>query len=150
MPTGWIKCLLKSRSKPMNISDVDFLPELSFHASRSGGKGGQNVNKVSTKIELEFNVESSSLLTGEQKAIIMDKLRNRMTAEGMLRIVSQAERSQLGNKKKAIEKFYDLLTRALKPRKKRVATKPSRAVKEKRLSEKKQHSEKKAMRKRDW
>ena len=134
----------------MNIREIDFLPELGFQASRSGGKGGQNVNKVSTKIELEFNVAASALLTDAQKAIITEKLANRITAEGLLRIVSQTERSQLGNKRKAIDKFYDLLEKALTPRKKRIATKPSKATKEKRLTEKKQRSEKKSLRKKDW
>ena len=134
----------------MDISEMDFLPELTFQASRSGGKGGQNVNKVSTKIELEFNVEASALLTDAQKTVILDKLGNRITTEGVLRIVSQTERSQLGNKRKAIAKFYELLTKALTPRKKRVATRISKAKKAKRLDEKKQHSEKKAMRKKEW
>lgn len=134
----------------MNISEIDFRPELVFKASRSGGKGGQNVNKVSTKVELEFNIGASTLLTDEQKAVILEKLANRVTTEGVLRIVSQTERSQLGNKRRAINKFYELITKALAPRKKRLATKPGKAVKEKRLKEKKQQSEKKALRKKEW
>lgn len=134
----------------MSISETDFLPELTFKVSRSGGKGGQNVNKVSSKVELEFNVQASVLLTDVQKAVIMEKLGNRINSEGVLRIVSQTERSQLGNKRKVIDKFHELLIKALTPRKKRVATKPGKTVKEKRLKEKKQHSEKKALRKKDW
>jgi ribosome-associated protein len=131
----------------MNILTVDLSPEFVFKASRSGGKGGQNVNKVSTKVELNFDVMGSALLSDEQKAIIMAKLCNRITAEGKLQVIVQEERSQLGNKRLAVEKFYELLRKAFTPRKKRVATKPGRAAKEKRLKGKKQHSEKKSQRK---
>lgn len=125
----------------MNISSRNFLPELNFKTSRSGGKGGQNVNKVSTKVELIFNIEESSILTEEEKSILKEKAANRITDEGNLQIVSQSERTQLGNKERVIEKFYEILHKVFIPKKKRVATKPSRAKKEKRLQEKKKRSD---------
>lgn len=130
----------------MKIPTIDLSPEFVFKTSRSGGKGGQNVNKVSSKVELDFDVQSSALLSEEQKAVIMEKLRNRRTAEGVLRIVVQEGRSQLTNKKAAVAKFHELITKAFTPRKKRVATKVSRAAKERRLKEKKKASEKKSYR----
>lgn len=121
--------------------------ELKFSASRSGGPGGQNVNKVSSKIELRFNVSESTIITAEEKDIIISKLATRINNDGELVIVSQSERSQLANKEKAIEKFYSLLSKALKPVKKRKPTKPSKASKEKRLDTKKVNSERKQRRK---
>lgn len=129
------------------LNNRDFSNELKFSASRSGGPGGQNVNKVSTKIELRFNVSISELLTPKEKEIIISKLENKINKEGELVLVSQSERSQLANKEKAIEKFYSLLRKALTPQKKRKATKPSKAAKEKRLESKRIKSEKKTLRK---
>lgn len=129
------------------LKDRDFINELKFSASRSGGPGGQNVNKVSTKVELRFNVFESNLLSGEEKEIILNKLANRMNKEGELLLVSQSERSQLANKEKAIEKFYILISKALTFQKKRKPTKPSARVKAKRLETKRFKSEKKILRK---
>jgi len=133
-----LKDILKAR---------DFSPEFIITASRSSGPGGQNVNKVSTRIELRFNVLQSTLLTTEEKEIIQNKLASRINSEGEIILVNQTERSQLNNKEKAIEKFYVLLSKALTPVKKRKPTKPSPAAKEKRLEEKRIRSEKKERRK---
>ena len=124
----------------MDIRDRDFQNEFVFQASRSGGPGGQNVNKVSTKIELRFNVANSALLSDGEKAILADKLINKINNLGELILVSQTERSQLKNKEKVIEKFYGLITRSLTPRKKRIETKPTKASVEKRLESKRVQS----------
>jgi len=129
------------------LNNRDFLPEISFSASRSSGPGGQHVNKVSTKVELRFRVLDSTLLTPEEKELILEKLVKRINQEDELVLVSQSERTQLKNKEKVVEKFYDLLTKALKPRKKRKPTRPSAESKEKRLEEKRLQAEKKERRK---
>ena len=129
------------------LSGRDFIPELTFSASRSSGPGGQNVNKVNTKVELRFKVMNSALLEQKEKDLLMKKLANRITAEGELVLVSQSERTQLKNKEAVIGKFYRLLTRALTPRKKRKLTKPSPESVEKRLEEKRIRSERKKQRK---
>src|SRR6185312_3050996 len=128
------------------IRNIDFLPELTFAASRSGGKGGQNVNKVSTKVELQFDYMHSHLLTDEQKQLISAKLASFINKEGILKIMAQEERSQLLNKKDAINRFYALLEGAFKKKKKRIASKPGKQAKEKRLKAKKLRSEKKQLR----
>lgn len=130
----------------MKIPERDFTKEIEIRASRSSGKGGQNVNKVSTKIELVFDVNSSELLSEEEKAVINEKLLNRISKEGKLILQSQESRSQLANKEIAIDKFYSLLESALKKEKPRKATKPSKAKKEQRLQVKKVISEKKKSR----
>lgn len=134
----------------MNIKETNFIPELKFKTSRSGGAGGQNVNKVSTKVELNFDIVNSALLSDEQKSVILEKLANRITKEGVLQIVVQTERSQLDNKNIAIQTFYTLITKSFIKPKKRKPTKPSKASKEKRLKSKKVKSEVKRMRKADW
>ena len=124
----------------------DFTPEFQFQASRSGGAGGQNVNKVSTKVELRFNVLTSSLLDDTQKALAQEKLKNQINSEGELIIVSQEERTQLRNKNTVIKKFYGLLKKALFIPKKRLKVKPTASMIAKRLESKKKISEKKANR----
>ena len=129
------------------LTGRDFLPELTFAASRSRGPGGQHVNKVSTKVELRFRVMDSVLLTGEEKILVMEKLATRINQDGELVLTSQRERTQLKNKQTVIAKFLELLRMALTPRKRRKPTRPSAATKEKRLVDKKIHSEKKERRK---
>jgi len=125
----------------------DFTSELIFSTSRSSGPGGQNVNKVNSKVELRFSVEKSQLLSDREKLLIQNKLKNRINIEGELIITVQTDRSQLKNREEAVEKFHELLTKALTPRKPRRATRPTKASVEKRLEIKKQISEKKLMRK---
>lgn len=129
----------------------DFSSELKFSASRSGGAGGQNVNKVNTKVELSFDLYASLLLSDEEKAILAEKLASKVNAEGILKISSQTDRTQLGNKEACIKKFYVLVEKAFVVRKKRKATKPTAASKEKRLDSKRKQSELKSIRqKRDF
>lgn len=122
------------------------LSEIVFTASRSGGPGGQNVNKVNSKVTLKLDVINSSLLSAEQKEIIAKKLASRLTGEGVLLLTSQDKRSQLQNKEAVIAKLNHLLIKAFTPAKARKPTQPSKAAKQKRINEKKQRSEKKQWR----
>ena len=124
-------------SKYPNLKGRDLTPELVFSSSRSRGPGGQNVNKVNTRIELRFNITASNLLAEPEKQIITKRLKSQLTSEGELIIVSQTERSQLRNKKEALEKFYTLINKALTKRRKRIPTKPTQASQAKRLETKK-------------
>ena len=132
----------------MNKFDLSkLLDEVTFNFSRSGGKGGQNVNKVETKVELVFNIKNSMMLEDDIKEKLVRKLPGKLDKDGNLHITSQTERTQLGNRKKAVEKFESVLSNALKPEKKRKPTKKSKAVKQKILEGKRKHSEKKKERK---
>ena len=125
----------------------ELIKELTFQASRSGGPGGQNVNKVNTKITLYFDVENSELLTEEEKEKIKSFLGNRITKEGILQLQSESKRTQLANKEEAIRRFHKLINEVFVVKKKRKATKPTLASKKKRLEGKKLRSDKKNMRK---
>jgi ribosome-associated protein len=129
------------------LTGRDFGPELLLTASRSSGPGGQHVNKVSTKVELRFDIPGSIQLLPEEKSILLAKLGKRVNKEGILVLVSEDERSQLKNRKKVIERFYELLGKALKPVKKRRKTRPTAASVENRLTKKRMVSEKKVRRK---
>lgn len=125
----------------------EILRSVSFKTSRSGGKGGQNVNKVSSKVELIFDLEAAFYLNEEEKTLIKLRLENRLDTEGLLHIVSQEDRSQLLNKEKTIVKLIDLLKRSLIVQKKRKATKIPKGIIEKRLKNKASTAEKKKNRK---
>lgn len=124
--------------------------EFTFKTSRSGGSGGQHVNKVSTKVELDFDVVNSKILTEEQKDILTNKLAARITVEGILQVICQTERSQLRNKIAAIAKFHELIDACFVVIKKRKVTKVSKAVKERRLLAKKRNAEIKKLRRNDF
>jgi ribosome-associated protein len=124
-----------------------FENEFNFSASRSSGAGGQNINKVNTKIELRWLVNDSQVLTDEEKLLIHKNLASRINSEGYLYLACQTQRSQLQNKEAAIEKFFLIVAKALTPKKKRKPTSPSATSKAKRLSDKRILSEKKVFRK---
>jgi ribosome-associated protein len=112
----------------------DLSDEFQFLTSRSSGPGGQNVNKVNSKVELRFDIQNSTLLTEDQKEILVVKLASKISSEGILSVVSQRDRSQLANKEDAISKFYLLISKALKPVKHRKSTRPTKGSVEKRLT----------------
>jgi ribosome-associated protein len=134
----------------MELKKVDILKELTFKTSRSGGKGGQHVNKVSTKVELNLDLKSTSLFTEEEKGRLFLKLVNRINSDGILQIITEEERSQIKNKERSIQKLLILLKNALFIPKIRKASKPKRSAIEKRLKSKQINSLKKISRKNEW
>ncbi len=128
------------------ITSTDILKELDFNFSRSSGPGGQSVNKVNTKVGLRFDVAGSTVLTAEQKEVILNKLGNKLTKEGVLVLSSQVARSQLANKELVMVKLDKLLENAFKVRIKRKPTKPTKGSVKKRLESKKHQAKKKANR----
>ncbi|MGI4823131.1 MAG: alternative ribosome rescue aminoacyl-tRNA hydrolase ArfB [Janthinobacterium lividum] len=125
-----------------------FLPEITFQTSRSSGPGGQNVNKVESRVELRWHLQQSQVLTPIQKELILEKISGQLTAEGYLLVVAQDDRSQLRNKEIALTRFHELLQKSLRRPKPRRATRPSAGAVRQRLEGKKRQGEKKANRRR--
>jgi len=125
----------------------DLLNELTFKATRSSGAGGQHVNKVSSKIELIYNLEASSVFNEEEKERLQNKLQNRLTKEGILMLQCDESRSQHKNKELVIKRFLELIEKSLIVPKKRIPTKIPRTVIKKRLKSKRNLSDKKSFRK---
>ena len=130
----------------MPIELNKLVAECTFQTARSSGSGGQNLNKVETKVILLFDVSGSQSLTDKQKQLLLERLKNRITNGGILMLSCERERSQFMNKKSVVRQFENLLLNALKPVKKRNRTKPTAASVRKRLEKKKQIGEKKKRR----
>lgn len=134
----------------MNLNKADLQREVTYKTSRSGGKGGQNVNKVSTKVELLFPIEASQLFTDDEKQLLIHKLHSRFNKDGLLQIICDEERSQLLNKEIALERLIQIISQALIVPKARKKVKISKAKKAARLDAKKLHSAKKESRRKGF
>ena len=134
----------------MNFSKTELQKEITYKTSRSGGKGGQNVNKVSSKVELLFDVSNSLLFNDEEKQLLNKKLQSRFNKDGLVQVICDEERSQYLNKEKAVERLIVLLGKALIKPKVRKPTKVSKQAKAARLNNKRIHAEKKDSRKKDF
>ncbi|PWD98715.1 alternative ribosome rescue aminoacyl-tRNA hydrolase ArfB [Marinilabilia rubra] len=124
--------------------------EITISATKSSGAGGQNVNKVNTKVELRFSIPNSSILSNREKELLVSRLGSKLTRSGDLILSSEEERSQLRNKNTVIEKFYGLIEWGVRPVKKRIPTKPTKASKRRRIDNKRKNSEKKSRRRNDF
>lgn len=134
----------------MEFSVADLQSDITFKTSRSGGKGGQNVNKVSSKAELNYNFNNSTLFSIDEKKRIREKLKNRIIKNDYIQIICEEDRSQLNNKNKCLQKLLMLLKKALYVEKVRKSTKPKRTAVENRLKEKQYLALKKLNRKKDF
>lgn len=132
------------------IDTDSLLPFVHFQTSRSGGAGGQHVNKVETKVTLLFDIDSATVFSEVEKARLRKRLSNRLQADGLVQIISQETRSQRRNKELALGRLVELLVSALRPEKPRKATKPSKAAVQKRLDAKRQQALRKINRRKDW
>jgi ribosome-associated protein len=132
---------------PDELKKRNFENEFVYSTSRSSGPGGQNINKLNTKVELRFSINDTKLLSDEEKELIRKKLTNKINLDGELILVAQSERTQLTNKKKVTEKFYSLISKALTSLPKRRATRPTISSVRKRIEKKRKLGYKKTMRK---
>lgn len=142
--------MIKQLNLAMNLSKADLQREITYKASRSGGKGGQNINKVSSRVELLFPVSDSLLFNDDEKATLKFKLQSRLNKDGLIQVICDEERSQYLNKEKATERLITLLSKALHKPKVRKPTKISKAMKTARLEKKRMNALKKENRKKDF